>query len=86
MFRGSPSEGVYGAEAVAAMVKAFDEAWRELQDTRQRNNWDERVLRERIARCIVEAASAGERDSATLKSSAVKTVVRMRNEFGNRPS
>jgi len=62
----STEHGVFGPEAIAAMGEAFDAACKELHCTSQPE-----VVRERIAKRIIESASKGELDPARLRAAAL---------------
>jgi hypothetical protein len=59
--------GAFGPEAVAVMTEVLDAAYKELQDTGERD-----IVRERIAMRIMAAAKLGERDPARLLAAALR--------------
>src|SRR4249919_3608387 len=64
---------VFDDQATKAMGEAFDAACKVLDETGQSS-----VIYEAVARCIIEIAKSGERDTQRLRDSAVTAVGRKR--------
>jgi hypothetical protein len=64
----------FDPETLAVLQAAFDSAWQELQTSGNRlaSDADREAARARLAKRIVAAAAAGERDPAVLKLAALQ--------------
>ena len=60
---------VFDDQATKAMGEAFDAAWKVLDETGQSSD-----IYEAVARCIIEIAKSGERDTQQLRNSALTAV------------
>ena len=65
------ADGVFGPEEIGILVTAFDDAWRCVQKSGVKLDGQTEIVRERLAKSIIELARLGERDPRQLCDQAL---------------
>jgi hypothetical protein len=82
-----PHDGSFDPSSIQVMTDAFEEAWVTLNVSGvsfQDGGFNEAAVRERLAKCIIQMASAGVRDQQLLRDAALEHLAQnsLRNSTG----